>query len=535
MIKKLPSKFLSLCLLGLFLLSCEKNKEATEVSSVIETEEKEEEEGQTNPSSNFVMFTITTDDKYDLDGLTLLDYSNFNGSHPSELSEDFFRKAGDSVQFVLKEIRHPQIMEISNMAETKSSTKFLVSPGDTIQVDYRNGHFLFSGKNAAHYNFYEGLPGSDYAEKPYQGDLQQYKAEVEKVYNSRKAYFDSYIENNPKVSEAFKEQVGAELNYEYLYNLVAPRTVKAKNLERTYFNNMDGISAVLTDSRMGAENILNLESYFDGVVIKDFQQPELVNNDYFKRDLVDFIRHYFAQNEVPGYTKENLRRELDFIKENLQGELKTTSTGKLIWEYHRKGFGRGREDRKFFKEVIANYKDQFLKPSYKEEISLIEEELDLMNSNLPAAVRQDRLVNLQGDTLTVGEVLDRTSGKTRYFDFWATWCPPCVADFKGSKNFKKRLSSEENVQFIYISVEKDLEGWRKKSRLLKEYLASGEQYRLLNVDDSKILSFLKVRGTDGRIALPKYTVIDRNGEIISSNAPRLTDSVAVKKLLRNIE
>lgn len=534
MIKKLPLIILFSFPLCFSFFGCEENKKATEVSSIIEIEEKEKEDPK-NPSSNYVFFTITTDDKYNFDGFTLLDYSNFLGSQPSELPEDLFRRAGDSVRFVLKEIRHPQVMEIFNMAETKNSTRFLVTPGDTVQLNYRNGEFTFLGNSAAHYNFYNGLATSDYGANAYQGDLQQYKKEMEKIYSIRKAYFENYVKDNPEVSEEFKEQVGSELKYEYLYNLVAPRTVKAKSLPNTYFNNMEGISTVLTDSRMKTEHILNLESYFDGVVISDFQKPELMNNDYFKRDLVDFIRHYFAQNEVPGYTEENLRRELDFINKNLQEELKTIATGKLIWEYHRKGFGRGIGDRKFFKEVIANYKNQPLKPSYIAEITLIEEELNLMNSNLPAPMRQDKLLNLKGDTLTIGEVLDKTSGKVRYFDFWATWCTNCITDYRTSKEFKKRLTSEENIQFISISVEKDFEDWKKASGFLREDLASSEQYKFLDVENSKFLSFLKVRGADGRIALPKYTVIDGNEGIISSNAPRLTDSVGVKNLIRGIE
>ena len=71
--------------------------------------------------------------------------------------------------------------------------------------------------------------------------------------------------------------------------------------------------------------------------------------------------------------------------------------------------------------------------------------------------------------------------------------------------------------------------------MLKEYLSSGEQYKFLDVDNSKTLSFLKVRGVNGRIVIPKYTVIDKKGEITSSNAPRLADSVAVEKLLRSIK
>lgn len=379
-------------------MSCEEKEGTRKSSSAVESEE----EAVSNPSSNFVVFEMTTDDKYELDGVTLLDYSNFFGSLHSDLPEDVFRKAADSVQFVLQNIRHPQIMEIFNMAETKNSTRFFVSPGDTIQLDYRNGEFVFSGKNAAHHNFYSGLDNSDYAKNPYRGNFQNYKTETEKIFNNRRTYFERYIVENPGVSEAFKEQVAAELKFEYLFNLVSPRTVNASSLDGIYVNNMDGIGAVLNNSRTG-EEILDLESYFDEVTIEDFQQPELVNNDYFQRDLVAFIKHYFAQNEVPGYTEENLRRELEYVKNHLEGELETIATGKLIWDYHRSGFGRGRENRKFFKEVIADFQDQPLKPSYVEEISHIAGDLDLMdNSHLPKAVRQDRLVNLQGDTVTVG-------------------------------------------------------------------------------------------------------------------------------------
>ncbi len=60
------------------------------------------------------------------------------------------------------------------------------------------------------------------------------------------------------------------------------------------------------------------------------------------------------------------------------------------------------------------------------------------------------------------------------------------------------------------------------------------QYKFLNVGEANILSFLKMRGADKSVALPKYTLIDSNGQIISSNAPVLTDSVAVSKLLQTL-
>lgn len=128
--------------------------------------------------------------------------------------------------------------------------------------------------------------------------------------------------------------------------------------------------------------------------------------------------------------------------------------------------------------------------------------------------------------------MEQTAGKIRYVDFWATWCHPCIADFKVTKDFKRRLSSEANVDFIYISVE-NADHWKENSNLLKEFLVSEHQYRFLEVEDSRMLPFLKVRRASGIISLPKYTVIDEKGEIISANAPRLADSVGVKKLLKN--
>ncbi|WP_424493291.1 TlpA family protein disulfide reductase [Salinimicrobium sp. GXAS 041] len=526
----LSAKFLFSCSFVFLFLSCKEKKEPEETSLVEEAKIVEKEEA--NAISNHVIFTITTDDKYGLDGLTLLDYSNFFGSQPQGLPRDTFKDAGDSVQFVLKEIRQPQLMEIFNMAETQNSTRFLVTPGDTIKLQYQNGTFKFFGDNAAHYNFYAGLDSNDYAQNPYRGNFQKYKASTEDIYNRRKAYFKKYLEENLEVSEAFKEQVAAELKYEYLYNLVAPRTIKAKGLEGIYFNNMEGIAAILTGTRRGNEQMLDLQAYFDGVDIEDLQHPELVNNDYFKRNLVDLVRHYFAQNEVPGYTRENLKRELTFIRNNFSEELKTVATGKLLWEYHRKDFGRGREDRNFFQERITEYKKQNLPPSYLEEISIIEEELALMDSNLPTEIRNEKLVSLQGDTLTMGEVMDRAEGKIKYLDFWASWCPPCIVDFTNSQEFKERLTAEKNVEFIYISVEKDRERWQKKSALLKEVLAPGEQYKILNVENSRILTFLKIRGLNEVISVPRYTVMDESGKIISANAPRLLDSVSVKELLK---
>ncbi|MEL7147268.1 MAG: TlpA disulfide reductase family protein [Bacteroidota bacterium] len=55
-----------------------------------------------------------------------------------------------------------------------------------------------------------------------------------------------------------------------------------------------------------------------------------------------------------------------------------------------------------------------------------------------------------------GQILDfaEFKGKTVFINFWATWCPPCIAEMPDINDLYGNLSDEEDIVFILISVDK---------------------------------------------------------------------------------
>ncbi len=48
-------------------------------------------------------------------------------------------------------------------------------------------------------------------------------------------------------------------------------------------------------------------------------------------------------------------------------------------------------------------------------------------------------------------------GKTVFLNFWATWCPPCVAEMPDINDLYSEIKEDNNVAFVMISFDKDFE------------------------------------------------------------------------------
>jgi thiol-disulfide isomerase/thioredoxin len=58
------------------------------------------------------------------------------------------------------------------------------------------------------------------------------------------------------------------------------------------------------------------------------------------------------------------------------------------------------------------------------------------------------------------------AGKIAVFDFWATWCKPCVHELPGLAEYHRRLEGQEQVVLLSFNVgerRRDVEAFLKKS------------------------------------------------------------------------
>ncbi len=123
------------------------------------------------------------------------------------------------------------------------------------------------------------------------------------------------------------------------------------------------------------------------------------------------------------------------------------------------------------------------------------------------------LETLDSQTINISDL----KGKVVYVDFWATWCIPCKREFPHARKLKERFKEdEEEVVFLYISTDQaaEEEVWRK---FVPENDMVGLQ-TMAKESRAALSNAYKLH------SIPRYVLIDREGNIADSRAKRPSSS-----------
>ncbi|MEO1032961.1 MAG: hypothetical protein AAFX55_16245, partial [Bacteroidota bacterium] len=371
---------------------------------------------------NRILVIGKSDDSMALKYLNFLDFSKFGFTISNLDIEKSIIK--DSLRLDIENIEQPQLMDLIAFSQRKSGrpyySRVLFTPGDSIFLNIENGEIRFYGDKASHYNFFIELNDplrQDWA--IFNGNSDLYKNQLFNSYKKKDSFFRDYITRHKEVSKDFINIVGSELKYEYLYHLIRPINTKNKTTN-TYSN--DGSDIIfLNHITRNSEDLFDLSEYFEDITIEDFKRPDLINNDYFKRSLVLYIRHYFSNHDYLDYSRSSFYREKECIEKNLSSDLKTYAIGRLIKDYYSKGFGQGKLDHPILRNTIMEYLGDFKEASLINVMNEILDDLDTVDYALSEDVLSEKLIRFsKGDTLELRQIL--SSKRTKVIDFWATWC-----------------------------------------------------------------------------------------------------------------
>jgi thiol-disulfide isomerase/thioredoxin len=171
----------------------------------------------------------------------------------------------------------------------------------------------------------------------------------------------------------------------------------------------------------------------------------------------------------------------------------------------------------------ANYKN-----TYNEFISITNDpktkEVLTTNYNNTLAVEPGKpsptfnYENQKGGTTS----LESLKGKYVYIDVWATWCGPCRQEIPSLEKVEEQFKGR-NIVFVSISVDnsKDREKW---SKLVTEKKMSGIQLLADKEFDSKFIKEYNIQG------IPRFILIDANGNIVNAKAPKPSDPKLIELL-----
>ncbi|MFL2983211.1 MAG: TlpA family protein disulfide reductase [Candidatus Neomarinimicrobiota bacterium] len=184
-----------------------------------------------------------------------------------------------------------------------------------------------------------------------------------------------------------------------------------------------------------------------------------------------------------------------------------------------------------FKKALISYEEKMMTSLKKvDSIDFLEEEKEKIASliskwkerkndydNMPKI--GDQAINFSYPNQNNDNIeLISFKGKMVFVDVWATWCGPCIAEIPYLKNLQNDYS-DKDIVFLSISVDTDRDAW---STMLSNDGLSGVQLWADGWSD--------ITRSYAIFSIPRFLLIDKEGKIISVDAPR-PSSTSIRPLI----
>ena len=183
-------------------------------------------------------------------------------------------------------------------------------------------------------------------------------------------------------------------------------------------------------------------------------------------------------------------------KSNLIPEIKD-KLGLSISEF---GFTYTKDQKKYYEEYMSFATIE----SYRR---LFQLRYDQLKKEKGTPSPDFEFVGLDGQTYSIISF----KGKYIYIDLWASWCSPCIAQIPHLKRLEEKYRGK--VNFVSIAWNDQKDRWKKA---VQKYNLTGNQ---LYASD-KNAEFFKFYDVS---SIPRFILLDRDGNIIESNAKQPSD------------
>lgn len=116
-------------------------------------------------------------------------------------------------------------------------------------------------------------------------------------------------------------------------------------------------------------------------------------------------------------------------------------------------------------------------------------------------------------------------GKAVYIDCWATWCGPCCMEIPYMEKLYQHYKGNKNIELISISLDTNKQKWLNKLKTDKP------QWRQFICPDNFQSQLCKNYNID---AIPRFLFFDKDGKIISLDAPRPSDENIIQYIDKSL-
>ena len=144
----------------------------------------------------------------------------------------------------------------------------------------------------------------------------------------------------------------------------------------------------------------------------------------------------------------------------------------------------------------------------------------LTTQDFPDSVKSLVLRQLDGHTLTFGDMLGSYKGKKVLIDIWGSWCRDCIISYPKLEALRKE-AGEKDIVYVFLSTDENEQKWKNA---ITRFGIRGEHYLLDGAWKNTLCNYLVLDW------VPRYFVLDKNGRMTLPKAILAEDSELKKAL-----
>ncbi|MCI9845772.1 TlpA family protein disulfide reductase [Flavobacterium pectinovorum] len=369
------------------------------------------------------------------------------------------------------------------------SAKLFLEPGSNLSISFDAKDFKkslkFSGQGGLINSYIQKKASKNWGvTEDVKNRYALNETDFKRMMTKAKVSKDSLLLSHVNISENFKNKEKRNINYEYINEMIKYESDPAHYTQNADFKvSADFLPELKTFDYDNSEDFSFSNSY-KNIVLGHYRK---LGKEIAERDKHD---NYYLSYITAVSTAKNQDIKNIFLYDHAKNAMAYTSD---VQEYY-----------KIFINSSTN------ETNNKAISEIYQKLLPLSKGNAsPKFVGYD---NYSGGKVS----LDDLKGKYIYIDVWATWCGPCKVEIPHLGKIEEEYKGK-NIQFLSISIDKraDIEKWKK---MINDQKMGGIQVLADNAWDSKFVQDYFIKG------IPRFILIDPQGNIVSSNAPRPSEA-----------
>lgn len=265
------------------------------------------------------------------------------------------------------------------------------------------------------------------------------------------------------------------------------------------------------------QSVAFVRDNYHGALLDDISKDEYLWSSQYKNwGLGEYIKYLRTLDER---TDSTLVKEKGYllakIDEHLTGKVRDYYLNEIIngtYRYNKtlEQFNSSKERLKPYIAALAN--EDFRQDIY---LGLAEKEAEIVRSQAGSPAPDFTLQSDKGGTYSLSDF----KGKVVYIDLWASWCIPCRQEHPSFKALYDKYKEDDRVVFVGIAVSDGKKEWQ----------------RALEEDQPDWLQLYDAEGVVNKAyvanAIPKFILVDKQGNIVSFDAPRPSSGSKLEELL----